>query len=103
MRVLVIEDYEPVRGAVVQALIEEGYAVDEITIRRCLDITRQTAGIIEYLLQTIKDENSRSSTYQSVDGIKPLLSNEGSYEQIPLQTFVLQIVSEFDERLDSRN
>ncbi len=28
MRVLVVEDYEPVRSAVVQALIEEGYAVD---------------------------------------------------------------------------
>lgn len=29
MRVLVVEDYEPVRSAVVQALCEEGYAVDE--------------------------------------------------------------------------
>ena len=28
MRVLVVEDYEPVRNAVVQALTEEGYAVD---------------------------------------------------------------------------
>lgn len=28
MRVLVVEDYEPVRSAVVQALSEEGYAVD---------------------------------------------------------------------------
>lgn len=28
MRVLVVEDYEPVRSAVVQALTEEGYAVD---------------------------------------------------------------------------
>lgn len=28
MRVLVIEDYEPVRSAVVQALTEDGYAVD---------------------------------------------------------------------------
>ncbi len=28
MRVLVVEDYEPIRSAVVQALTEEGYAVD---------------------------------------------------------------------------
>ena len=28
MRVLVVEDYDPIRSAVVQALTEEGYAVD---------------------------------------------------------------------------
>ena len=29
MRILVIEDYEPIRSSIVQALVEEGFAVDE--------------------------------------------------------------------------
>ncbi|MEZ6093939.1 MAG: response regulator [Pirellulaceae bacterium] len=29
MRVLIVEDYEPVRSSVVQTLTEEGFAVDE--------------------------------------------------------------------------
>ena len=88
MRVLVVEDYEPVRSAVVQALTEEGYAVDSADNGRdglwFANSGEYDAVVLDILLP-------------NVNGIEILQSLRGNNNHVPV--LLLTALDEVDQRI----
>lgn len=88
MRVLVVEDYEPVRSAVVQALTEEGYAVDSADNGRdglwCAKSGEHDVIVLDILLPHI-------------NGIEILQALRSSKNHVPV--LLLTALDEVDQRI----